>query len=114
MNTYREQLARQEALRASLPKREYITNQEYAKLKSALTRAKNSGDPARVLKAVEAAVDVFNQKIWPDDWAMWRIALEDASQQAKSSAARASIRDGEYERLMTLSDELYAASLVLF
>lgn len=98
MSTYREILA----ARPDPPRREYITKQEYAKLKSALTRAKRSGDALRVLRAVESAVAVFNEKVWPDDWAHWRIALEDASHEAR--------RAGNWD----LSDELYAASLVLF
>jgi hypothetical protein len=120
MSTYRERLARREALEASLPKREYITNREYAKLKAALTRAKNSGDPARVLKTVEAAVEVFNQKTWPDNWPMWRNALEEASQAARRKALDADSLEvdhqdaDEYDRLIGLSHELHAASLILF
>lgn len=112
MSTYREQLRQQEAVRASLPRREYITKEEYRKLKSALTRAKNSGDPKKVLAAVENAVAVFNAKIWPDDWALWRIALEDASSAARM-AARGSNED-EYQQLLAISDELHAASCILF
>ncbi len=99
---YQDILARRDALNRSEP-REYITKQEYAKLKSALTRAKNSGDGHKVLAAVEAAVEVFNEKIWPDDWPLWRIALEDASWDARRGSA-------DYD----LSNELHAASLVLF
>lgn len=102
MSTYREILRNRNAVLACLPRREYITKAEYAKLKSSLTRAKNSGDPMKVLAAVEAAVAVFNEKIWPDDWAMWRISLEDAAQEARM------------KRLDDLSAELHAASIVLF
>ena len=111
--SYTERLRAIETARAAAPKREYITNAEYAKLKAALTRAKNTGDPERVLRAVEAAVEVFDSKIWPDDWSSWRIALEDASQAARMRAHRIAV-DDEYDRLMELSEELHAASLILF
>lgn len=116
MSTYREILARREEVARSLPKREYISNAEFRKLKSALTRAKNSGDPERVLKAVEDAVEVFNAKIWPDDWAMWRVALEDAAQDAQRRSWEMDRTEDwdEYDRLVALADELHAASLVLF
>lgn len=111
--SYREILRKREAIQASLPRREYITKAEYAKLKSALTRAKNSGDPQKVLTAVEAAVKVFDSKIWPDDWAMWRIALEDAAHDARQLAFDERDLD-EGRRLMALCDELHAASIILF
>lgn len=95
---YQDILAR----RPEPPRREYITKQEYAKLKSNLTRAKTSGDGRKILAAVEAAVEVFNEKIWPDNWPMWRIALEDAAQEAWT------------ERDFDLRNELEAAALVLF
>jgi hypothetical protein len=113
MSTYREILARRETLQASLPRREYITNEEFRRLKSNLTRAKNSGDPARVLRTVEQAVEVFNTKIWPDDWAMWRVALEDAAWAAEIKA-REVLDPDESNALYELSGELHAASLVLF
>ena len=43
METYVEQLRRSEAIRASLPRREYLSNDEYRRLKTALTRAKRLG-----------------------------------------------------------------------
>jgi hypothetical protein len=51
---------------------------ELPRLRSALTRAKNSGDPVQVLAAVEKAVDGFDRFGWPDAWSTWRIALDDA------------------------------------
>lgn len=111
--TYTERLARREELLATLPKREYITNAEYSKLKANLTRAKNSGDGRKVLAAVEKAVEVFETKIWPDDWALWRGALDDASHTTQMQAHRIAV-DDEYDRLMALSEELHAASIVLF
>ena len=116
MSTYREILARREAIEATLPKREYMSNQEFRKHKSALTRAKNSSDPERVLKAVEDAVSRFNETIWPDNWASWRIALEDAAEAAQRKSWEMDRTEDwdEYDRLVALSDELHAASLVLF
>jgi hypothetical protein len=102
MSTYREQLARREKIRASLPKREFLTKAEFRQLKSALTRACNSGDGEKILATVEKAVSRFDECIWPDDWARWMIALQDA--------AYAELAKGN----LALADELHAASLILF
>lgn len=54
-------------------------NREHPKLKAALTRAQRSGNPRKVAEACERAVIVWNEVgAWPDDWARWRNALEDA------------------------------------
>ena len=55
-----------------------IAQRDYSRLKGRLTRAKNSGDPQKVMAEVRYAVGVFNSQGWPDNWPMWRIALEDA------------------------------------
>jgi hypothetical protein len=109
METYVEQLRRSEAIRASLPRREYLSNDEYRRLKTALTRAKRLGGIA-VLRAVEHAVERFDATTWPDDWNLWRIALEDAGQRAILDARGSD----EWERLEALGRELQAAALVLF
>jgi hypothetical protein len=57
---------------------EYVTNADYRRQKSALTRAKNSGDPLKVLDAVEKVLDEWSGKAWPDDWSRWSVALYDA------------------------------------
>jgi len=101
--TYREQFAQQQALRASLPKREYISNEEYRQQKAALTRAINSGDPRKVLATVEKTLKAWERTVWPDDWSRWRRALEDAA-----TAARYEHDNWE------LAEELTAASYVLF
>jgi hypothetical protein len=54
-----------------------LTQQEFTTLKSRLTRAKKSGDADRVLYEVKDAVRTFNEKGWPDNWPMWRVAAED-------------------------------------
>lgn len=56
-------------------------NRMVRKHKAALTRAKNSGDPHKVIVACEAARDDFNAGIWPDNWPMWNIAYEHATQE---------------------------------
>lgn len=47
--------------------------------KAALTRAIKSGDPDKVRAACREAVRVWNEiGAWPDNWARWQIALDDA------------------------------------
>lgn len=55
-------------------------NRAFARHKAALTRAKNSGDPQKVIDTVVATVREWNAADypWPDSWAMWNIALQDA------------------------------------
>ena len=101
--TYVDKLARRDALLASLPKREYISNEEYRKQKSALTRAINSGDPRKVLATVEKTLKEWENKVWPDEWSRWECALTDA-------AAAARYKHDDWE----LAEELYAASIILF
>jgi hypothetical protein len=96
--TYREILARRPE-----PRRvEYISQEDYRRQKTALTRAVNTGDPAAILKAVERAVEAWAGKAWPDDWNRWRIALGDAAWAAR--------RSGDDD----LAAELFAAEEVLF
>ena len=53
-------------------------NRMCRKHKGALTRAKNSDDPHKVIAACEAARDDFNAGMWPDNWPLWNIAYCDA------------------------------------
>jgi len=47
--------------------------------KARLTRAINSGDPAKVLDACKLAVAEWNEiGAWPDNWHRWNMALYDA------------------------------------
>ena len=50
------------------------------KHKSALTRAKNSGDPDKVIAAVDKAFAEFDlpENIYPDNWRIWEAAKRDA------------------------------------
>lgn len=77
-----------------------LTQQEYRNLKSRLTRAKNRG-PSYVEAEVRHAFGVFREKGYPDDWARWRGALEDAGQRLSM--------DGNYreaQRLYNLANNL--------
>jgi hypothetical protein len=67
----------------------YLDNATYKRQKGALTRAVNSGDPLKVLAAVERTLDEWDGKAWPDGWATWSVALDDASWAFQ--------RDGRYE-----------------
>ncbi len=79
-----------------------LTQKEFVASKSALTRAKNSGDPDKVLKTVTEAVRLFDSKGWPDNWPSWRIALEDAA-----STLRMSNIEGDFEKARQLEDTTY-------
>lgn len=55
-------------------------NREAPQLKAALTRAQKSGDPLKILDAVEKAFDAWDEiGAWPDNWHTWNIALRDAA-----------------------------------
>lgn len=45
--------------------------------RAALTRAVNSGDPARIIGTCTSAVLEWNATYWPDDWSRWQRALDD-------------------------------------
>lgn len=103
MSTYVEKLQRANEIRASLPQRRYITNDEYRRQKTALTRAINSGDPKRVLATCERTAEEWASTVWPDDWSRWPNALRDA-------ASKARYQDGDWD----LAEELDAAATILF
>jgi hypothetical protein len=56
----------------------YVTKAEFTRQKSRLTRAQNTGSPVAVLDAIEKTLDEWSGKAWPDDWARWARALDDA------------------------------------
>jgi hypothetical protein len=61
------------------------SRREHPKLKTALTRAINSGDPKRVETACRKAVAAWRLwGAWPDDWHRWNVALGDAHWQDAS------------------------------
>lgn len=55
-------------------------NRMIKRQRAALTRAVNSGDTERVVVACRDAVREWNAPgaMWPDDWAHWQRALDDA------------------------------------
>lgn len=69
---------RLDALVPQPPRREYMSNATFSKLKGQLTRAERSGDPVKVLAAVESFLKACEGTVMPDDWARWLRALEDA------------------------------------
>lgn len=74
-----EALAREEARPA--PKRiDYDRMKKvWPRQKAALTRAVNSGDPEKIAKVCKAAVIEWDAiGCWPDDWARFQRALDDA------------------------------------
>lgn len=62
-----------------------LTNKEYSQLKSKLTRAINSKDPNVIIKTVDEAEAIFNEKGYPDFWNRWEIARQDAIMQKRRS-----------------------------
>ncbi len=55
-----------------------LVQREVPRLKAALVRAKKSGDPKKVLSAVERAYAVFEGAgTYPDDWRIWENARDD-------------------------------------
>lgn len=58
----------------------HALNKMIKRQRAALTRAINSKDPVKVVKACKAAVDEWNRPgmAWPDDWSRWQRALHDA------------------------------------
>ena len=55
-----------------------LTQAEYSRLKTKLTRAINSKDNARIIRTVDEAESIFEEKGYPDLWYRWIRAREDA------------------------------------
>lgn len=75
--------ARGEAAIAAESRPHYqAVNAAFKKQKAALTRATNSRNPEKVMAAVVKAVREWRlppfNGFWPDDWARWQNALDDA------------------------------------
>lgn len=60
---------------------------------AALTRAKHSGDPRKIITAVRGARLAFDRDGWPDQWPTWRIALNDLDTIRYDEATRAAVRE---------------------
>lgn len=58
------------------------------KHKAALTRAKNSGDPHKVVKAVDTAFADWDKSgnAYPDSWHTWKVAHEDAHNEIRRNS----------------------------
>jgi len=80
LDAVHEALDRIEARPAPKPIDYKAANEAFRRQKAALTRAKNSGDPRKVVEVVVATVREWNASDypWPDSWATWNIALQDA------------------------------------
>ena len=63
-----------------MPKDYKRLNAMVRKHRSALTRAKNSKDPDKIIAACDAAFADFEkpENIYPDDWSLWQRAKDDA------------------------------------
>jgi hypothetical protein len=57
-----------------------MTKAEFTKAKAALTRAINKGDARKIIDLVDATFAAWNEAdmAWPDDWARWQRAKDDA------------------------------------
>ena len=55
-----------------------LTQVEFKRLKTKLTRAVNSQDDARIIRTVDAAMAIFDEQGSPDDWNRWNRAKDDA------------------------------------
>jgi hypothetical protein len=54
-------------------------NRQWSQQKSALTRAINSKDPAKVIATTAKTVGEWEEQgSWPDAWSRWQRALDDA------------------------------------
>ena len=55
-----------------------LSQAEYTKLKSKLTRAINSKNNDSIIKTCNEALAIFEAKGYPDSWSNWERAKEDA------------------------------------
>lgn len=55
-----------------------LTQAELTKLRASLTRAKNSGDPNKVIRECNKALARFEEVGYPDCWSNWERAKMDA------------------------------------
>ena len=78
--------ARQDAELAARRPIDYDRMQRvFPRQKAALTRATKSGDVARLARVIREAIREWDEiGAWPDDWALWQRALDDAVGYAES------------------------------
>lgn len=62
----------------------YLSRQQYSQAKARLTRAKKKG-PQAVIEEVEFTYSAWTDGgyAWPDDWARWARAKEDANMELR-------------------------------
>lgn len=70
-------------------------NQAKRRHLSALTRAKNSGDPLKVITACRAARTDFERVGYPDQWPTWTCALADLQTNDASAEVCQAAQDEE-------------------
>lgn len=69
-------------------------NREFPKQKAALTRALKSGDYAKVVATTRKTIAEWNETgAWPDDWAHWQRALDDAWWDTRARVIRGELDD---------------------
>lgn len=66
----------------------YMTKREFTNAKAALTRVINKGDPQAIIDHVNKTFADWDDKnmAWPDDWARWERAREDARWKLRKDA----------------------------
>lgn len=62
-----------------------LTQAEFVRLKTKLTRAINSKDDARIIRTCNKALAIFDDKGSPDDWNRWNRAKDDAETRQRYS-----------------------------
>jgi hypothetical protein len=55
-----------------------LTRREHIAAKSRLTKAQKRGDPGVVIAVCNNVLKLFEEKGFPDDWARWERARDDA------------------------------------
>jgi len=55
-----------------------LTQAEFVRLKSRLTRVVNSKDNDKIIAECDRAIAIFEEKGYPDNWSNWQRAKDDA------------------------------------
>lgn len=85
---------------------EYLSQDEHRRLTAKLTRAERSGQPLKVLAAVEDALMSWSGKAWPDQWSRWARALEDAYSARRRECPDDLITQPELQRWQRAAQEI--------
>ena len=76
---------------------------KFAQQKAALTRAVNSGSFQKVVDATRKVLSEWGN-VWPDDWARWQRALDDAWWHERGRYLRGEIDSMAFNYVPNLSD----------